>query len=127
MNLRKRIEKVQEALLIRRAKDCICSNDARYHNSEESAAARRIPCPVHGKRRLECYIDLPITMALLDPPDRHLCHCPAMLERQAEEEGRDLTPEERMVAEAQFQAWWDKQICKLESPKHEVLTPPPRR
>ena len=112
MNLQKRIEKLQAALEVRRARACICSEDARYHNTEESAAARQIACPVHGKRHLTCFIDLPITMAL-DPSDRHLCHCPPMPQRQAEEEGRELTREEMIVAKAQYEDWFEKEVERL--------------
>ena len=44
----------------------------------------------------------------LHPADRHLCHCPPMLRRQAAEEGRTLTEEEERLAGEQERAWWEE-------------------
>ncbi len=41
----------------------------------------------------------------LHPADRHLCHCPPMIRRQAAEEGRTLTEQEERVAHEQYAAW----------------------
>jgi len=109
MSLRKRIEAVEQIYgERRRIKDCICLVGARFHTSEEADGAFQIPCPIHGKPRFKfCMITLPISEPL-HPADRHLCHCPPMLRRQAAEEGRTLTEEEEQLAHEQEHAWWEE-------------------
>jgi hypothetical protein len=104
MKLQKRIE----ILELRRTKTRVAANricyphEARFHTTEECEQARAIPCPVHGCPRFRySFIDLTIKQALA-PADRHLCHCPPMLWRQADEEGRILTPAESEIANQQY-------------------------
>ena len=88
MRLTRRIEALERTRAERwKAKHCICLTDARFHTDEEAREAYVIPCPVHGRRVFKCcFIDLSIQVPL-HPADRHLCHCPPMLARQAAEEG----------------------------------------
>lgn len=93
-----------------KAKHCICLTDARFHTDGEAREAYGIPCPVHGRRVFKrCFIDLSIQVPL-HPVDRHFCHCPPMLARQAAEEDRTLTAEEQELANQQHQEWWEKEF-----------------
>ncbi len=111
MRLTRRIEALERTRAERwKAKHCICLTDARFHTDEEAREAYVIPCPVHGRRVFKCcFIDLSIQVPL-HPADRHLCHCPPMLARQAAEEGRTLTAEEQELANQQHQEWWENEF-----------------
>ncbi len=113
-NLRKRIEAL-EAEEARRYEDenCICHRfgGAMFHTDEEYEEAKKIPCPIHGFGRWKiAFVGvIPITQPLA-PAERHLCHCPPMLERTILEEGRDLTPEEWRLAQKEYEEWCMEEV-----------------
>ena len=125
MKIRKRIE----VLELRRAKvliaaKCICyPHGASFHTTEECEQARASPCPIHGFPRFRfALITLTIDQALA-PADRHLCHCPPMLARQAEEEGRVLTATEQRIAAKQYDDYWNAKYCNDEPYSSVVAAP----
>lgn len=111
---KKRIEALEQRQARRREiKDCTCYQDARFHTLEEARAGFEKPCSTHGRPRFRsCFIDLNIDRPLA-PADRHLCHCPPMLARQAAEEGRELSNEEQQLAKVQYHEWWQEQYRSL--------------
>jgi hypothetical protein len=113
-NLKKRIEalEAQEAQRYTDA-NCICHRygAAMFHTNEEYEGAKKIPCPIHGYRRWKfAFIGVLRITEPLEPAERHLCHCPPMLQRTIMEEGRDLTPEEWKAAQQQYEDWWTEDI-----------------
>ena len=112
-NLKKRIEAL-EADEARRYEDqnCICHRfgGADFHTNEEYEEAKKIPCPIHGFRRWKkAFIGVLRIDQPLHPSERHLCHCPPMLQRTAMEEGRTLTPEEQKEADQQYLEYYNQQ------------------
>jgi hypothetical protein len=110
MNLKKRIEQLERDLVVKETNRlCICLPvNPTFHTSEEHSEAKKIPCPVHGKRCIGFTLITGATYRPLHPADRHLCHCAPSLYRQAAEEGRTLTAEEERVAHEQGLAEWEE-------------------
>lgn len=113
-NLKRRIEtlEAEEALRYEDA-NCICHRYgiASFHTQEEHDEAKKIPCPIHGFRRWKlAFIGVLHITQPLAPAERHLCHCPPMLQRTIMEEGRNLTPEERKLANQEYREWYTQEV-----------------
>ena len=113
-NLKRRIEtlEAEEALRYEDA-NCICHRYgiAIFHTQEEHDEAKKNSVPDSWISPVETtFIGVLHITQPLAPAERHLCHCPPMLQRTIMEEGRNLTPEERKLANQEYREWYLQEV-----------------